>query len=81
MPHANATTFADLAGKLDVLRVACAKCGRAGQYRLDRLIEQHGADGTVIDFLAEISADCPRRQIGKISDLCGAACPDLPKVL
>ena len=77
----SATTFADLLGKLDVLRVTCAKCDRAGRYRLARLIEQRGADGTILDFLAEVSADCPRRKAGKISDLCGANCPDLPRVL
>lgn len=81
MPRNNATTFGDLVGKLGVLRVSCTKCDRAGQYRLDRLIEHRGADGTIIDFLAEISADCPRRQAGKIYDLCGASCPDLPRVL
>jgi hypothetical protein len=81
MPRDNATTFGDLIGKLDVLRVGCEKCGRTGRYPLDRLIEQRGADGTILDFLAELSADCPRRIAGKISDRCGALCPDLPRVL
>jgi hypothetical protein len=34
--------FGDLVGKLDVLRVECAKCGRSGRYRLARLIARHG---------------------------------------
>lgn len=81
MPRNNATIFGDLVGKLDVLRVTCDKRGRAGRYRLDWLIERRGADGTIIDFLADLTVDCPRRQAGKISDLCAAKCPDLPRVL
>jgi hypothetical protein len=33
MPR-GAILFGNLIGKLDVLRVQCPKCGRAGQYRL-----------------------------------------------
>jgi hypothetical protein len=28
------TTFSDIAGKLEMLRVECEKCGRKGQYRV-----------------------------------------------
>jgi len=35
-----AIIFADLIGKLDMLRVACDKCGRDGCYGLNRLIER-----------------------------------------
>jgi hypothetical protein len=31
MPRDGTIIFADLIGKLDVLRVACDKCGRAGR--------------------------------------------------
>ena len=37
MSRDGAIIFSDLIGKLDVLRVACEKCERAGRYRLDRL--------------------------------------------
>ena len=36
MSRDGAIIFSDLIGKLDVLRVACEKCERAGRYRLDR---------------------------------------------
>jgi hypothetical protein len=42
MPRDGAVIFSDLVGKLDVLRVSCAKCGRNGSYRLNRLIEDRG---------------------------------------
>jgi hypothetical protein len=72
MPRDNATTFADLRGKLDVLRVTCAKCDRAGRYRLDRLIDQRGAVvsrviGSVASAaskLAKLSKHGRRRYLG-----------------
>jgi hypothetical protein len=43
------------------------------------LIEQRGRDAKVVDFLAEITADCPKKQVGNMSDQCAARCPDLPR--
>ena len=40
MPRDGAIIFSDLIGKLDVLRVACEKCGRDGSYRLNGLIDK-----------------------------------------
>jgi hypothetical protein len=45
------------------------------------LIEQRGRDGKVVDLLAEVSADCPRRTADRMNDRCGVRCPDLPGVL
>ena len=42
MPRDGAIIFRDIVGKLDVLRVECAKCGRRGRYHLHRLIERYG---------------------------------------
>ena len=81
MPRDGATIFADLIGKLDVLNVACEKCGRSGRYRLDRLIEQRGRDAKVIDWLGELTADCPKKLAHDWNDQCAARCPDLPRVL
>ena len=81
MPRDGAIIFCDLVGKLDVLNVACDKCGRAGRYAVARLIEQRTRYGKVIDWLAEITADCPKKQAGNMSDQCAARCPDLPKVM
>jgi hypothetical protein len=74
MPRDGAIIFADLIGKLDVLRVECAKCGRAGQYPIARMIEGHGRDAKIVDLLSSVSADCPRRlRTGQtISVACGA---------
>jgi hypothetical protein len=45
------------------------------------LIEQRGRDAKVIDLLAEITADCPKKQAGDLSNQCAARCPDLPRVM
>ena len=79
--HDGAITFGDLVGKLDMLRVACEKCGRKGRYAVARLIEQRGREAKVLDLLAEITADCPKKQAGNMSDQCAARCPDLPRVM
>lgn len=42
MPGDGAIILSDLIGKLDVLRVACEKCGRDGSYQLNGLIETRG---------------------------------------
>jgi hypothetical protein len=70
-----------LIGKLDVLRVHCNRCGRDGCYELGRLIDKRGRDGKVIDWLDEITADCPKTMARNMNDPCGAKCPQLPKVL
>jgi len=49
MPRDGAIIFGDLIGKLDVLRVACEKCGREGRYAVWRLIHARGRDAKVIE--------------------------------
>ena len=81
MPRDGAIIFSDLIGKLDMLRVACGKCGRDGCYGLNRLIERRGRDAKLIDWLDEITADCAKKRAANMNDLCGARCPQLPTVL
>jgi hypothetical protein len=33
----------------DVVRIECERCGRAGRYRIDGLIERFGADAALPD--------------------------------
>src|SRR5262249_28318033 len=35
----------------------------------------------VIDWLTDITADCPKKVTHNMNDQCGARCPDLPRVL
>jgi hypothetical protein len=79
MPRGGAITFGDLVGKIDMLQVACDTGGHKGHYAVARLIEQRGCDAKVVDFLAEITADCPKKQAGNFNDMCAARCPELPR--
>jgi hypothetical protein len=81
VPHEGAIIFSDLIGKLDVLRVECAKCGRSGRYRLVDLITRYGRNEKLFAFTADVTANCTRKQGRSDTDPCGALCPDLPKVL
>jgi hypothetical protein len=54
---------------------------RSDQYRLDRLIQRPASDAKVFDWSDEITADCPRKLAKNLNDMCGARCPDLPKVV
>jgi hypothetical protein len=62
-------------------RVECDKCGRSGQYRVDRLIMRYGIDAKLFDWSEEITADCQRKQARNLNDQCSARCPDLSKVV
>jgi hypothetical protein len=49
---------------------------------VQRLIDDGGRNGKVIDWLYEITADCPKKLARhNMNDPCGARFPDLPRVL
>ena len=50
MPRDGAIIFRDIIGKLAVLRITCDKCGRSGQYHVDRLITRYGIDAKLFDW-------------------------------
>jgi hypothetical protein len=57
-----------------LLHVACAKCNRAGRYRVMALAEQIGIDGKLTDWLSRLTKDCPRKAAGFAPDPCSAMC-------
>jgi hypothetical protein len=72
MPRDGAIIFDDLVGKLDVLRIECAKCERSGRYRLADLISRYGRDAKLFAFTDDVTATCERRRARCDSDPCGA---------
>jgi hypothetical protein len=46
---------------------------------VQRLIDDGGRNGKVIDWLYEITADCPKKQAHNMNDPCGMRFPDLHK--
>jgi hypothetical protein len=81
MPRDGAIIFSGLIGKLDLLRARCEKCGRDGCYGLAKLIDKRGRDAKLIDWVDELTGDCPKKLTRNMNDPCGAKCPELPKVL
>ena len=77
MPRKGAYILHDLIGRLLVLRLECPKCGRSGRYRLSKLLDECGGDYSLIEWREKMTADCPRRVAGRMTDQCGAAMPDL----
>jgi hypothetical protein len=72
MPHGS-YSLAEAAARLNMLRLECAKCGRAGRYHIDRLIERCGPDIALPDLRHEL-AQCPRR--GNMGDPCQVSYSD-----
>ena len=52
----------------EVLRVTCKKCGRDGRYILARLIRNRGRDAKLIDWLDELTAECPKKIAHNMND-------------
>jgi hypothetical protein len=80
MPREGAIIFRDIVGKLDVLNVECDKCGRRGS------IPRRSADRAVwhrrevVRVVRRDNGGLPA-EAGKEPYICGARCPDLPKVV
>jgi hypothetical protein len=55
----------------DMVRLACTKCERRGQYRKATLIERYGADANMVELRLILAADCPKVAANRMMDLCG----------
>jgi hypothetical protein len=72
----------EIAQRLDMLVIACDRCGRRGQYSTAKLVAKYGADASIEPLQNDVTADCPRRADPKIElgKGCAPICPDLSKV-
>jgi hypothetical protein len=78
MPRDGSLTFGNLRGRLAILEIVCAKCERLGRYSLSRLIEEHGQDERIPDWIADRKSNCPLKQ--SMADPCAARRPDLVRI-
>ena len=60
MPHGS-YSLSKTAANQKMVRLVCHKCGRRGQYRIDRLLEQYGPDIAIPDLRHKL-AQCPHRR-------------------
>jgi hypothetical protein len=75
-----AITFADLVGRLTVVRVDCDRCGRHGRYLVDKLIYDHGADAKLIEWFSRLTSDCRQKNERGVVQACQAVMPDLTRL-
>ena len=54
MPHGS-YSLGEAAARLNMLRLECPRCGRAGQYRVDKLLERYGPDIALPDLRHELA--------------------------
>ena len=54
MPHGS-YLLGETAAKQKMVRLVCDKCGRRGQYRIDRLLEQYGPDVAMTDLRGNLN--------------------------
>lgn len=60
----------------ELVRIACRKCDRRGQYRRAALIKRFGSDRAMPDLLRDVAAGCPK-MVDFGTDRCAAHYPDL----
>ncbi len=61
-----------------VVRIACSRCARKGQYRLARLADKYGSEIELAVLLSHLAADCTFRDTRRgAAEFCGAFFPDL----
>ncbi|WP_042776640.1 hypothetical protein [Sinorhizobium fredii] len=63
--------------KLPHMVLRCAQCGRKGRYNVARLVEKHGPEMTIRDFVAMIGQSCHRWTHPVVHQSCGLGCDDL----
>src|SRR4051812_30369694 len=63
-------TLGDMAGKFDMVEIACRRCERTGRLRIDRLIEQHGANMGLPSLCDVLIGDCPKQEAASVGERC-----------
>jgi hypothetical protein len=81
MSTSGAITLGEIAGRLPMLEVACARCGRRGRLSVAKLIERHGAGAKLPDLRTVLASDCPRVGATSIYERCGVLYPQLVPAL
>jgi len=76
MPRDGAITFFDLQGRLALFRVNCDRCNHHRCYAVANLIDEHGGDAKLFEWL---TGNCPKKRRGMVR-ACYAIMPELPEL-
>jgi hypothetical protein len=60
----------------DMVRLACTKCSRRGQYRKATLLERSGPDQNMVDLRLILAEGCPKIAANQMMNLCGVIYSD-----
>ena len=63
MPGRSYLIFADIEGKLDVLRVECTERARKGRYRVSALIEKYGRKANMMKWKEQLTVQGAMRLV------------------
>jgi hypothetical protein len=66
MPHGS-YSLGEVAAEFNMVRLKCSKCGRHGQYQVDKLLAKYGPDIAMPDLRHELAQRPDRRNM---SDPC-----------
>jgi hypothetical protein len=61
----------------EMVRLACTRCGRRGQYRKSTLLARFGPDYGLVSMRFDLAEGCPRIPAPSIHEHCGVCYPDL----
>lgn len=78
--HSSITLGDLLNAKLQMLEIACRRCDRRRLLRVDRLIEERGANMGLPVLGQILAADCPYAASASINERCGVYFPQLPEL-
>jgi hypothetical protein len=81
LSSSGAVTLGEIAGRLPMLEVACARCERRGRLSIAKLIDRHGAGAKLPDLRTVLASDCPRVRATSIYERCGVLYPQLVAAL
>jgi hypothetical protein len=61
----------------EMVRLACTRCGRRGQYRKSTLLARFGPNYGLVSMRLDLAEGCPRIPAPSIHEHCGVIYPDL----
>lgn len=71
----------DLPADALTLDVACSRCSRRGRLSVARLILEYGPEAAIRPILADLNADCSKREAHAIAERCDIHLPGLAAIL
>ena len=73
-------TVGQVAERVRMLEVKCARCGRAGRLSLSRLLLELGPNAPIRKAWEGLNADCPKRVAQGAGEACSLHAPILSKL-